>query len=1097
MRLVAGCAACGAQNPPGNKFCGECGAILGANPARQEAPAAAPPRHLAERILQSRQALEGERKQVTVLFADMKGSMELLADRDPEEARKLLDPVLERMMQAVHHFEGTVNQVMGDGIMALFGAPLAHEDHAVRACYAALRMQETVRRYTDEVRAAHGIEVQIRVGLNSGEVVVRSIGSDLRMDYSAVGQTTHLAARMEQLATPGTIRLTAGTLALAEGYVAVKAIGPVPVKGLAQPVEVYELTGAGEARTRRQVARARGLSRVGGRDAEMEQLRRAAEQARAGRGQVVAVVGEPGVGKSRLYYEFLQSHHAREFLVLESGSVSYGKATPFLPLADLLRSYFRIDARDDVRGIRVKVTGGLLTLDELLKDAVPVALWLLDALPEDSPFLALEPAERRRQTLTAVKRILLREIEQRPMILVFEDLHWIDGETQAFLDGFIESVPAARVLLAVNYRPEYRHAWANKTYYQQLRVDPLLQESAEDLLAGLLGNDASIASLKPLLIAHTEGRPLFLEESVRMLVEIGALAGERGAYRLARAVDALQVPATVQAILASRIDRLEPEDKRLLQAAAVIGTHVPFAVLKAIADAGEDDLRRSLARLQTAEFMYEARLFPDLEYAFKHALTHEVAYGGVLQERRQALHRAVVEAIERIYADRLAEQIERLAYHGVAGRVLPKALLYLKQAGAKALGRSANREAMAYLDQARALLRELPESDETGRLELDLLVAVGAAVVAVKGPQSPENEQLYRRALALVERLKAAASRFPVLWNLWYVDFTRAQHEAALQAAMRLVDAARASNDEVEQLEAEHAMWPTLTAMGRPLQAVLHAEKGLAIYAPERHAAQRFVYGGHDPGVCGKYHLAMARWLAGAPDSALRELNEGFRLAEQIAHPPTSVLVGYFGGWVRFLRGDFDEAMSLFGLTDDMARRTGNERYIQFSKVLLQCRRGETPALEVLDGLRDTMAALPWPSWQKAFCNCVLAENYACCGHLQRGIELLRAARRESAQTCMAPELPRLEAELLARAASPDLPAALACAREALAIAARQHSLSFELRAATTLARLLSSTGKRSEARTVLEEVYGRFTEGFGTADLKSARALMSELGPG
>mgnify|MGYP001598317423 CR=1 FL=1 len=414
--LAAICSSCSTPNPPGNRYCGECGAPLG---VREPLRGASPPRHLADRILQSREALEGERKQVTVLFADMKGSMELLADRDPEEARRLLDPVLERMMESVHHYEGTVNQVMGDGVMALFGAPLAHEDHAVRACYASLRMQESVRRYAEALRKSHGVEVQIRIGLNSGEVVVRSIGSDLRMDYTAVGQTTHLAARMEQLATPGTIRLTGATLALAEGYILVRTLGPVPIKGLPQPIEIFELTGAGAARTRLHVSRARGLTRFVGRDAEFEQLRRAAEEARSGRGQVFAVVGEPGVGKSRLYFEFLESHHAREFLVLESGSVSYGKATHFLPLADLLRNYFRIEARDDVHAIRVKVTGGLLTLDETLKDAVPVALWLLDALQEDSAFLALEPAERRRQTLLAVKRILLRENENRPLLLVF------------------------------------------------------------------------------------------------------------------------------------------------------------------------------------------------------------------------------------------------------------------------------------------------------------------------------------------------------------------------------------------------------------------------------------------------------------------------------------------------------------------------------------------------------------------------------------------------------------------------------------------------------------------------------------------------------
>ena len=385
-RLASRCAACGAANPPSNKFCGECGASL--TPAAAASKLASPetytPKHLAEKILTSKTALEGERKQVTVLFADLKGSMELLADRDPEDARKLLDPVVEHMMEAVHRYEGTVNQVMGDGIMALFGAPLAHEDHAVRACYAALRMQEAVRRYAEGVRRTEGIPIQIRVGLNSGEVVVRAIGSDLHMDYTAVGQTTHLAARMEQMATPGSILLTGDTLRLAEGYVQVKPLGPIPVKGLSEPVEVYELTGAAAVRTRLQAAAARGLTRFVGREAELEALRQALERARAGRGQVVALVGEPGVGKSRLVWEFTRSHRTHGWLILQTGSASYGKATPYLPVLDLLKAYFDLEARDDGRKIREKVTGKLLTLDPALQAAVPAFLALLEAPVEDT-----------------------------------------------------------------------------------------------------------------------------------------------------------------------------------------------------------------------------------------------------------------------------------------------------------------------------------------------------------------------------------------------------------------------------------------------------------------------------------------------------------------------------------------------------------------------------------------------------------------------------------------------------------------------------------------------------------------------------------------
>jgi class 3 adenylate cyclase len=485
----------------------------GASPPAPAAVAPTPtpltytPSYLAEKILTSRSALEGERKQVTVLFADLKGSMELLADRDPEDARQLLDPVLERMMEAVHRYEGTVNQVMGDGIMALFGAPIAHEDHTIRACYAALAMQECVRRYAEEVRHTQGLTVQIRVGLNAGEVVVRAIGNDLHMDYSAIGQTTHLAARMEQLATPGSILLTAPTLRLVEGLVRVNALGLVPVKGLAEPVEVFELVGANTLRGRFQARVAGGLTRFVGRDTEVAALVQALERAGAGHGQVVAVVGEPGVGKSRLVYECVHSHRTQGWRVLESASVSYGRATPYFPVIDLLKRYCHLEEPDDLRTVRAKVTGQVLTLDETLQDTLPALLSLLEVLPDDSSFRTLEPPQRRQRTLQALKRVLLRESQVQPVLVVFEDLHWIDSETQALLDSLVGSLPTAQLLLLVNYRPEYQHGWGSKTYYTQLRLDPLPPASADAFLQALLGDDLSLRPLTHLLIARTEGNP--------------------------------------------------------------------------------------------------------------------------------------------------------------------------------------------------------------------------------------------------------------------------------------------------------------------------------------------------------------------------------------------------------------------------------------------------------------------------------------------------------------------------------------------------------------------------------------------------------------
>jgi hypothetical protein len=362
------------------------------------------------------------------------------------------------MMDAVHRFEGTVNQVLGDGIMALFGAPIAHEDHALRACYAALAMQVAMRDYTEEVRRTHGLELRIRVGLNAGEVVVRTIRNDLHMDYSAVGETTHLAARMEQLATPGTIRLSAATLRLVEGLVRVAALGPVPVKGLSEPVEVFELVGASAVHRRLQAAAARGLTRFVGRQAEFEAIQQALVRAAAGHGQVVAMVGEAGVGKSRLVYEVVHAHHTQGWLVLESASVSYGKATPYFPVIELLKHYAHIEDSDDVRTRRARVTGQVLTLDDALQDTLPALLALLDVLPADSPFLKLDPPQRRQRTLESLKRLLLRESQAQPLLLVFEDLHWIDAETQALLDLLVDSLPTARLLLLVNYRPEYQHS---------------------------------------------------------------------------------------------------------------------------------------------------------------------------------------------------------------------------------------------------------------------------------------------------------------------------------------------------------------------------------------------------------------------------------------------------------------------------------------------------------------------------------------------------------------------------------------------------------------------------------------------------------------
>ena len=766
-------------------------------------------------------------------------------------------------------------------------------------------MQDALRRYADEVRRTHGLPVQMRVGLHSGDVVVRAIGNDLHMDYSAVGLTTVLAARMEQLATPGSILLTAATLRLVEGLVQVNPLGPMPVKGMDEPVEVFELVGASAIRRRLQATVARGLTRFVGRQTELAALHQALERAGVGHGQVVALLGEAGVGKSRLVYEVVHSHRTQGWLVLESASVSYGKATPYFPVLDLLKRYVQVEDRDDTRTIRARVTGQVLTLDTALQETIPALLALLDALLEESPFLTLDPPQRRRRTLDGLKRVLLRESQVQPLLLVFEDLHWIDSETQALLDSLVESLPTARLLLLVNYRPEYQHGWGSKTYYTQLRLDPLPPVSAHELLHALLGDDPRLAPLTQLLIARTEGNPFFLEESVRTLVETGVLLGTRGAYRLVQPVERLQVPATVQTILAARIDRLPPEEKRLLQTAAVLGMEVPLPLLQAIAELPEETLQRSLTHLQAAEFLYETRLFPEHAYTFKHALTHEVAYRSLLQERRRALHARIVEALETLASERLADHVERLADHAVRGEVWDKALLYCWQAGAKAMERSASREAVGCYEQALTAIAHLPEQRDLREQAIDLRFDLRNARLVL------EQLEHIRRDLHAAETLAEALDdqrrlgRVSVYMAHYFLNV--GQYTQAIASGQRALALTAASGESGTPIQANNYLGIVYDRQGDYRQAMAAFRRAMAVLEGER----RYERLGEPvlPAVHSRTQLSLCLAEVGAFAEGMAIGEEGLHIAEAVQHP-ASLVVAYRSVGVLYLRrGDLHQAL--------------------------------------------------------------------------------------------------------------------------------------------------------------------------------------------
>ena len=879
------------------------------------------PKYLTEKILTSRSALEGERKQVTVLFADIKDSTEFIRDLDPEEAQQLLDPAIHIMMDAVHRFEGTVNQVLGDGIMSIFGAPIAHEDHAARACYAALAMQTSMRPYAESVRRSQGIPLQIRVGLNAGEVVVRTIGNDLHMDYSAVGPTTHLAARMEQLATPGSIVLSGATLKLVEGLVRVNDLGLIPVKGMSEPVEVFELTGASAIKRRLQAAVARGLTKFVGREAEIGALHQALAQAGSGHGQVVAAVGEAGVGKSRLLYEFIQSHRTQGWRVLESASLSYGKATPYFPIVDMLKRYAHVEDGDEARTVRAKLTGQVLTLDEALHPITPALLALCDVLPDDHPFHQLDPPQRRQQTLNGLQRLLLRESQEQPLVLVFEDLHWIDSETQTLLDNLVESLPTARILLLINYRPEYQHSWDSKTYYTQCRLDPLPPERADEFLDALLGDDDSLEYLKKQLIERTAGNPFFLEESVRTLVETQVLGGASGAYRLLQNIPTILLPATVQAILAARMDRLPEDEKRLLQMAAVIGADVPFSLLQTISEMPEAALHPGITHLQSAEFLYETSLFPERVLTFKHALTHEVAYNSLLQEQRRALHGRILEALERLSNDGRTEEVERLAQHAWRGEVWEQALSYLTQAGTKATARSASREAIGYYEQALAACDHLPPQRALHVQAIDLRLELHHARFVLDDHEGSFNDlrEAERLSQALDDAPRLARVRLHMALS-FYVTGAYAQADAL---AHRACDLAMTGQDTAIQALAHSYLGVIAYAQGAYLQCRDYGRRARGILQDHLlyDRSQQVIP------VHVRYRLALCLAELGAFAEGASMGREGLHIAEEMNQPASLTLAFYSIGAVYLRQGDLRQALSFLERGIYICREANLRRY--------------------------------------------------------------------------------------------------------------------------------------------------------------------------
>ena len=725
------CTQCSKTNPPVSKFCNECGQNLsGLNrpPGIDYAnPQSYTPKFLADKILTTRSSIEGERKLVTVLFADVANYTSISEKLDPEEIHQIMDGCFTILMEKIHKYEGTINQFIGDGVMALFGAPLAHEDHAQRACQAALAIQTAMAGYGIKIESEWGIEFKMRIGINSGPVMVGAIGDDLRMDYTAVGDTTNLAARMETMAQAGTILISQNTQRMVQAYFELKPLSPIQVKGKEKAQQIYELIESSEVTTRFEASVSKGLTRFVGRANSMASINRAWNKAISGSGQVQGIVGEAGVGKSRMLLEFRNSQSHGDFTYLEGRCIHYGDAMSYLPFIDILRSYFGIKEGDQQFLSKKKMEEKILKLDEKLQSVCPPFHELLSLKVDDETYQKLEPMQKKDKTFEALRNLLVRESLNKPIILVVEDLHWIDKSSEEFLSYLIEWLANTHILLILLYRPEYTHPWGSKSYYTKIGLTQLTSQSSAELIRAILYDCEIEPQLETLILNRAAGTPLYIEELTHSLLENRSIQREKNQCFLAIAPQDIQVPDTIQGIIAARMDRLEDNLKRTMQIASVIGREFAFRILETITEM-RPGLKSYLLTLLGLEFIYEKSIFPELDYIFKHALTQEVAYNSLLHKKRMEIHGKIGEAIEQIYAERLEEFFEMLAYHFDQGQVWDKAVKYRVRAGLKARHNYSIQAAMDNFKRAKEIL-EKHEPDVPWRARYDLYFEMGKTLM--------------------------------------------------------------------------------------------------------------------------------------------------------------------------------------------------------------------------------------------------------------------------------------------------------------------------------------------------------------------------------
>jgi TOMM system kinase/cyclase fusion protein len=1044
---------------------------------------------------------DAERRQLTVLFCDLVDSTVLASQLDPEDLREVVRAYQEACAKVIARFEGYIAQYLGDGLLVYFGYPMAHEDDAQRAVRAGLGIVEALGQLNTRLEQERRVHLAVRLGIHTGLVVVGEVGGGTRQEQLALGETPNLAARLQGIAAPNTVVISATTYQLLGGFFAYQSLGTPPLRGIAQPLEVYQVLYESMARSRLEAAGSTGLTPLVGREQEVALLRERWAQVKDGLGQVVLLSGEAGIGKSRLV-QVLQEHVAAEpqaWLTPYQCSPYY-QNTALYPMIDLLeRVALRFEREESPQHKLSKLEGFVVQYGLPLAETVPLFATLLSLpLTADYAPLTVSPAQQKQQTLHALLTILLRIAAQQPVLFVMEDLHWVDPSTLELLSLLVDQGPTARILALLTLRPDFNPPWTGRAHLTQVTLTRLPRRQAAEMTSQVVHGKALPVEVVEQVVAKTDGVPLFVEELTKMVLESGLLQEYEERYELRSPLPPLAIPATLHDSLMARLDRLATV-KALAQLGGTLGREFSYELLQAVSPWDEGTLQRGLHQLVEAELLYQQGLPPQATYLFKHALIQDAAYQSLLRSTRQQYHQRIAQVLEAQFSETVTTQPELLAHHYTEAGLTEQAIPYWQRAGQRASERSAYLEAIAHLTKGLEVLTILPDTPERAQHELDFQLTLGPALMVTKGTTDPEVERVYTRARALCQQVEETLQLFPALWGLWLFYIGRGEVRTARELGEQLLTLAQHAQDPALLVEAYHALGPSLFWLGELTTARAHLAQGIALYDPQQHRSG-LLYGGHDPGVCCRLYGALTLWVLGYPDQARQHSHEGLRLAEELAHPVTLVLIMHFTAWLHQFRCEGQATQEYAETSMTLATEHGIVPWVTGGVIL----RGWALAAQ---GQRDAGLAqmreglATWEAMRldlyRTYQLVQLADVNGKAGQAEEGLRVLGqalAAVHNAEGRFYDAELSRLQGELtLARSAGQQAEAE-ACFQQALEVARRQEAKSLELRAAMSLSRLWQQQGKRQEAYELLAPIYGWFTEGFDTADLQEARALLEAL---